>query len=249
MKVSIITAVRNGIETIADAIDSVQAQDYACIEHVLVDGASSDGTAELLLGMRGGNRIVVSEPDSGIYDALNKGMRRSTGDVIGVMHADDLFHGPAVVARVVSAMQRESVDLVYGDLQYVARHDASTVVRYWKSGTFRRAALHRGWMPPHPAVFIRRQLLESVGEYDTSYRIAADYDFLLRILMRRETRCAYLPEVLVRMRVGGVSNRSLPAILRKSREDLRAIRANGAGGVSVLLCKNLRKLPQFLLRA
>jgi glycosyltransferase len=248
VKVSIITAVRNGISTVADALESVQEQDYSDIEHVVMDGASTDGTAELLQARRGQNGIVVSEPDNGIYDALNKGMRLSTGVVIGVLHADDIFHSPMVIASVVSAMQRGSVDLVYGDLHYVRRLDPTRTVRFWRSGEFRREALRFGWMPPHPTVFIRRQVLETVGEYDTSFRIAADYDFLLRVLKRRDVRCAYLPEVLVRMRVGGASNGTLRGILQKSKEDLRAIRRNGVGGVPTLIAKNLRKVPQFVLR-
>lgn len=249
MKVSIITAVRNGIGTIAGALASVQQQEYPDIEHVLVDGASTDGTSDFLLSLSGHNRTVVSEPDLGIYDALNKGMRRSTGEVIGVLHADDFFTSPAVITKVANALLQEHADLVYGDLQYVSRHDPSRVVRFWKSGEFRRTGLCRGWMPPHPTVFMRRRLLELTGEYDSSFRIAADYDFLLRVLMRRDVRCTYLPEVLVSMRLGGASNGTMKGIIRKSREDLRAIRRNGVGGIPTLIAKNVRKLPQFLRRA
>jgi glycosyltransferase len=243
--VSIVTAVFNGVDTVADALDSVAAQHGVEIEHIVIDGRSTDGTSELLRAAEGSLARLVVEPDRGIYDALNKGFALATGDVVGLLHADDVFAHDSVLARIAEVFADPAVDAAYGDLQYVRRDATDRVVREWQSGPFRRERLRWGWMPPHPTVFMRRRVLERVGPFDIGYRIAADYDHLMRLLTDPSVRVAYIPEVLVRMRVGGVSNRSIGNMLQKSREDLRAMRAHGVGGVGTLVAKNLRKLPQF----
>jgi glycosyltransferase len=242
---SIVTAVYNGVDTIAEALDSVQAQRGVAVEHVVLDGGSTDGTSELLRARAPQFGQLVIERDRGIYDALNKGFARAQGDVLGVLHADDLFAHERVLARVAAAFADPGVEAVYGDLQYVRREDPTRVVRHWQSGAFTPAQLRLGWMPPHPTLFLRRSALERAGPFDLSYRIAGDYEFILRLLKDASAGIAYLPEVLVRMRVGGVSNRSLANLWRKSSEDLRALRTHGVGGVATLVAKNLRKLPQF----
>ena len=192
---------------------------------------------------------LVSEPDGGIYDALNKGMARARGDVIGLLHSDDWLATPDVLAMVAQAFDQTSADAVYGDLQYVSAADPDKVLRHWKSGEYSPRLLQRGWMPPHPALFIRRQIYEAYGGYDTSYRIAADYDAILRWFGSGQMQVAYVPHVLVKMRAGGASNRSLANIVRKSREDYRALRSNRVGGLPTLAWKNLRKLGQFRVSA
>jgi len=248
VKISVITAVYNRVGTVAGAVMSVRRQSYAAVEHVVVDGASSDGTAALLNSMadeRAHDMRFLSEPDGGIYDALNKGFALSSGEVIGLMHSDDFFAGDYVLERVMAAFKDPSVDAVYGDLDYVDKDDSSRVVRHWQSGPFHRSRLSWGWMPPHPALFLRRRVIEQWGGYDTSYRIAADYDAILRYFSKEGFRAAYIPRVLVKMRVGGESNRSIGKILLKSGEDYRALKKSGVGGLGVLACKNLVKIGQF----
>lgn len=245
MKISIITAVRNRAGTIAEAVRSLQAQSHADHEHLVMDAVSSDGTLDVLTSLADPRMRVVSEHDGGIYDALNKGMSRSTGEVIGILHSDDVFASPHVLAAVAKAFDADGVDAVYGDLQYVSAHDPARVIRHWTSGAYHPGMLRRGWMPPHPALFIRREVYEMHGGCDTSYKIAADYDAILRWFGWGGIRAAYVPQVLVKMRAGGVSNRSLPNIVRKSREDYRALRTNQIGGIGTLAWKNLSKLGQF----
>lgn len=247
LKISIITAVYNGAATIGDALASVRAQQDAAVEHIVIDGGSTDGTTDLLRAAEPQLARLVVERDRGIYDALNKGFALTIGEVVGLLHADDVFAHQRVLADVTRAFEANpAVDAVYGDLQYVRQDDPSRVVREWKSGAFTPSRLRWGWMPPHPTLFLRRRVLERVGPFDLGYRIAADYEFILRVFKgEAPVRVTYLPEVLVRMRVGGVSNRSLRNMMQKSREDLRAMRAHGVGGIGTLLAKNLSKLPQF----
>jgi glycosyltransferase len=247
-RISIVTVVFNRAATVADALRSVQAQRYDEVEHVVVDGASEDGTLDVIEAHRVPSMRVVSEPDEGIYDALNKGMALATGDVLGLMHSDDAYADGDVLADVARCFEDESVDAVYGDLEYVAAEDPTRVVRFWSAGDFSETRLRRGWMPPHPTLFVRRAVIERLGGYDTSFRIAADYDAILRWFGRGGLRASYLPRVLVRMRLGGVSNASLGHLLRKSREDYRALRRNEVGGAMALLLKNASKLPQFMER-
>lgn len=248
LKISIITAVYNREHTIGQAIDSVARQTHPDLEHLIIDGASTDGTLAAVSRHGHARMQVHSGPDSGIYDALNKGMALAGGEVLGLVHSDDFLAHDRVLAQVARAFADPAVDAVYGDLDYVAAHDAARIVRHWKSGSYHRGKLGWGWMPPHPALFLRRRVIDRHGVYDTSYRIAADYDAILRWFGHGAIRPCYIPEVLVKMRVGGESNRSLSRVLRKSREDYRALRANGIGGAGALIAKNLTKLPQFLRR-
>lgn len=244
-KISIITAVLNRRSTIGSAIRSVQSQTYYNIEHIIQDGGSTDGTLDIIKQTMNSSTSFVSEPDCGIYDAINRGIERASGDIIGLMHSDDVFHNPMVISKVASAFADPKVDLVYGDLEYVSPNNLSKVVRHWVAGEYHPTLLKRGWMPPHPTLYLRRSVFDEYGSYDCSLQIAADYDAILRFLGRANLKIVYIPEVLVKMRLGGESNRSLKRIIRKSLEDLIAIRRNGVGGMMTLLLKNLRKLPQF----
>lgn len=245
MLLSIVTAVYNRADTVADAVQSLRSQDWSDWEHVVQDGGSTDGTLDVLAGHADHRTRLVTGRDSGLYDAINRGLARTTGEVVGLLHSDDLYAAPDILSSVAAAFEDPGVDAVYGDLLYVSRTDTSRVIRTWRSQGFRPALLRRGWMPPHPTLFLRRRVLDRLGAFDTSYRIAADYDAVLRYFGQPGFRAVHLPKTFVHMRVGGESNRSLERILRKSREDYRALRSNRVGGLPTLLAKNASKIGQF----
>jgi len=246
LHISVITAVFNRATTLDEAMRSVGAQTWPNVEHIVIDGGSTDGSLDVLAEHRKNIAQMVSEPDEGLYDALNKGILRATGDVVGFMHADDAYASPQALERVAAAFADPAVGAVYGDLVYVNKDDVSRVVRYWRAGEFRRSRLPHGWMPPHPTFYVRREHYQRLGGFNTRFRIAADYENMLRMLWSGDVNAAYIPEVLVRMRVGGVSNRSLLNILQKSCEDFAALRQNGIAGLKGVLLKNVSKLPQFV---
>lgn len=244
MKISIVTITHNSAKTLQRALNSVQSQTYTDIEHIIIDGASTDGTREQVEAYAKTHTNVkwLSEPDDGIYNALNKGIRMATGDVIGLLHSDDVLKSPDSIEHIATAFTPE-VHLVYGNLQYCR---AGKVVRRWKSNPFRPASLKFGWMPPHPTVYCRREVFEGVGEYDEWFRISADYDMLLRIFKAGYTS-RYIPEVLVIMETGGASNKDTRARLSKTQEDYFVLKKNHVGaGLLTVACKQLRKLRQFL---
>lgn len=181
MKISVITATYNCVNTIDDCLASVQGQSHPDVEHIVVDGASTDGTIAVVESRHDCRGSLVSEPDNGIYDALNKGIARARGDVVGFLHADDLYADTGVLARIAAAFADPAVEAVYGDLVYVRKEDTGKVVRYWRSRPFFRRQLAWGWMPPHPTFYVRRELYQRFGAFDTTYRIAADYDCMLRV--------------------------------------------------------------------
>lgn len=245
MKISVITAVRNGADTLPAMLASLSCQSHADLEHVVQDGASTDATLAVLAQRGLADMRLVSQADGGIYAAINAGIARARGDVIGLLHADDMLAGPDVLAWVAQALADPALDGVYGDLQYVARHNPARVIRHWTAGPYHPAALAHGWMPPHPTLYLRRAVFERLGLYDTSYRIAGDYEAILRYCTRGNLRLGYIARVMVQMRSGGLSNRDIGHILRKSREDYRAIRHHKIGGAGTLLRKNITKISQF----
>jgi glycosyltransferase len=218
------------------------------VESILIDGASTDGTLDVLESYRSNLGKFISEPDKGVYDALNKGISHSTGDVVGFLHADDVFESNDVLSKVADAFRDPRVDAVYGDLVYVKHDDISRVIRYWRAGHFDESLLSYGWMPPHPTFYVRRSVYDRLGVFDTRYRIAADYDTILRFLSVGKISIVYIPDVLVRMRAGGISNRSISTIVCKSFEDLCVLKRNKVGGIMTLLGKNFSKLSQFWRR-
>ena len=246
MKISVVTAVYNRAETLPAMLESLHSQVYPSVQHVVQDGGSTDGTLEVLKVNSAEDMALESTPDGGLYHAINRGIARASGDVVGLLHSDDYLADSGVLASVADALADPSIDGVYGDLDYVAADDTSRVIRRWRSGEYTPDKLKRGWMPPHPTLYLRREVFERWGAYDTDFRIAADYEAMLRWLVRGQIRLAYIPRVLVKMRVGGESNRSLGRILRKSREDYRAMRRHGVGGIGTLAAKNFSKLEQFL---
>lgn len=248
MKISVITATYNCGKTLRTTLESIAAQTHSDIEHLVMDGGSKDGTLDLLRGWTAHALTLESGKDKGIYDALNKGIAKASGEVVGFLHADDVLQDERVLEKIAYVFEDPAVQAVYGDLVYVAQDDLTRVIRTWHSGPFQLRRLRQGWMPPHPTFYARRALYERLGGFDLQYRIAADYDNMLRLLSdgdRRGIKVAYIPEVLVRMRTGGISNRSLRNILQKSREDLRIARSNGVGGLRTIAWKNLSKLGQF----
>ena len=245
LTISVVTATYNRAKTVEQALESVAAQDYPHVEHVIQDGASTDGTRDILNRHASDKVKVASATDGGIYDAINKGIARTTGDVIGLMHSDDFFADETVLTDVAAAFADSTVDGVYGDLDYVAEADTTRIIRRWRSGPYVPAKLKQGWMPPHPTLYLRRRVFDEWGLYDTSFRIAADYDAMLRYLAKGDIKLAYIPKVLVKMRVGGESNKSIKKIIQKSREDYAALQRNGVGGLRSLAIKNLSKVRQF----
>lgn len=249
MKITVITATYNAASTISDCLASVARQTHRHIEHWVIDGGSTDGTQTVVERYREKLSGFVSEPDRGIYDALNKGVIRSSGDVIGFLHSDDVYASDEVLAKIDAAFADPAVEAVYGDLVYVDKHDLSRVIRYWKAGQYDRSRLKRGWMPPHPTFYVRRSVYERLGLFDTTYRIAADYDSVVRFLFTNGIEASYIPEVLVCMRIGGISNGSVKSVALKMAEDLRVIRAHKLGGLPALAMKNLSKAGQLWRRS
>lgn len=248
MKVSVITATYNSSQTIVDTVRSLEGQTYSDIEYIIVDGASKDNTLQVIEQNCSRVSKIISEPDRGIYDALNKGIQAATGDIIGFLHSDDLLAYPQAIADLVNTMQASQSQAVYADLEYVSKDDISKTVRLWTSGEYQKQNLLNGWMPPHPTFYMRRECYQALGVFDLSFRISADYDSLLRYLWVNGVTMSYLPKVLIKMRVGGASNRSLSNIYKKSCEDIRALKNSQVFWPKALLIKNLSKIPQFFRR-
>jgi glycosyltransferase involved in cell wall biosynthesis len=241
---TIITATYNALPTLREAYASLSSQTHTDWEWIVVDGASTDGTVEWLSALADSRVNWKSEKDQGIYDALNKGIARATGEVIGFLHADDLLAGPEVLTQIAARFQDVQIDGIYGDLQYVSVENGR-VIRNWKSSAFTVKKLQYGWMPPHPTCYFKKSVYEEIGTFDTSFRIAADYDFLLRSFASGKFQFAYLPLLITRMRIGGASSK-WQNLVKKSREDMRALRKNGMGfPLFVLLRKVGSKFGQF----
>jgi glycosyltransferase involved in cell wall biosynthesis len=245
VKISVITVVRNAEKTIAEAAESVLAQDHPDFEYVVVDGASTDGTLEVLSGYAGDIDVLVSEEDDGLYNAINKGIGLASGDVVGLVHADDALVGQHVLSLIANTVEESGSEAVYGDLVYVDMQ-SDRVVRRWRSAEFERRRFRFGWMPPHPTLYLRRELFEKLGGYDPAFGSAADYELMLRYLYRHQIDATYIPETLVKMRVGGISNRSIRSRIEANRHDRRAWNANGVQRAWYThYLKPLRKVGQY----
>lgn len=248
MKVSVITACYNSARTIADTIRSVSSQSYRNIEHILVDGGSTDRTLDIIDAQRAFVSKLIPGPDNGIYDALNKGLAASTGDIIAFLHSDDIYANNHVIECVVEESLTHSVDAIYGDVAFVRGDDFDRVIRVYSSGRFRPSRIAWGWMPAHPALFLSKRVFEKFGRFKTDYAIAGDFEFVARIFSAPDFKHRYLPRILVKMRMGGVSTRGWRTTLTLNREVLRACRENGiSSNYLKILSKYPAKALEFLL--
>lgn len=246
MLISIITATFNSAATIVNCITSVNNQTYPNIEHIIVDGASKDNTIEIIKSLP--NRIdkIISEPDKGIYDAMNKGIGLATGDIIGILNSDDLYANDLVLERVARKFEPDFVGCVHADLYYVSKDNVDQVVRHWKTRDYFPGAFKTGWHPAHPTFFVRREVYEKYGLFNLDFRLAADFELMLRLLERDKITSAYLPEPIVRMRLGGATGKNIQNIIKQNIECFKAFKSNGLK-VSPLypLYRLLPKLKQF----
>jgi len=249
MKLSVITVCLNSRATIAEAIASVHRQTHPDIEHIVIDGKSTDGTLDAIAPYRSRIAGLVSESDEGLYFAMNKGIALATGDYIGFLNADDIYVDDRVLSRVAGALDQGRVDSAYGDLVYVDAVDTSRVLRYWKSRPYRNGLVEAGWVPAHPTFFVRAAILKDIGGFDTRYRYQSDFEIMIRLFIDRRISSAYVPEVLVRMRTGGHTNRSLRNIIRGNLEAYSAARRHGiARSPFWILSKLYYRAVTFFLR-
>lgn len=247
MRVSVITATRNSALTVRDAIDSLASQTFKDFEHIVIDGMSSDSTLDAVRhpALAEKQRIVFQEP-SGVYSALNRGLKEAAGDIVFFLHSDDALAGSEVLSRVVDVFEAESVDAVFGDIAFTARDDMSKLVRVWRSRDFEFGSLANGWMPPHTSFFMSRAKYLELGFFNTNYSISADYDAMLRYLRSKEITVKYLGFRVALMREGGASNGGLGKFLAKIREDAAVAKEHGFNPLRLVLSKRLRKIGQLI---
>lgn len=249
MKVSIITVAYNASATIRDTIESILLQDYPHIEHIIIDGASKDNTAEIVRSY--GDRIAhfVSEPDRGMYDGMNKGIKRATGDVVAILNADDIYIDSTVISTIVQHFEQHQVDSVFGDLVYVKHENPDKIVRYYSSASFHPGKFAYGWMPAHPTFVVKRWAFDRYGDFKTDYKIAADYELLIRFLAIHKLSYHYIPQVLVKMRTGGASTANLSSNWILNREIVRGCLENGIQtNMTKVLSKYFVKVFQLVAR-
>jgi glycosyltransferase involved in cell wall biosynthesis len=247
MKVSIITVTYNSAATIAGCIASVNEQTYPDIEHLVIDGASKDNTVDIIRNMPNRVSHLVSEPDKGIYDAMNKGIALATGDVIGILNSDDFYSTPDAIAKIVSVFEKGQVDGVYGDICFVRPENLNKVVRYYSARWFNPSLFRFGFMPPHPSIYIRRRCFQELGYYKADYKIAADYELLIRFLKVNRIKTRYLNFCVVTMRTGGDSTRNLKSNWILNKEIVRACRENGIyTNMLILMFKYVFKISGVL---
>ena len=246
MKVSIVTVCYNSAETIESTILSVLSQNYSNIEYIIIDGVSKDNTLQIVNKYKDKISKIISEPDKGIYDAINKGISLAKGDIVGVLNSDDFYVDETIIASVVKTFETEKCDCTYGDLQYVDRENTSIIKRHWKSGKYYDGLFYNGWMPPHPTFFVKNECYKKFGIFNLRLKSAADYELMLRFLHVHKIKAAYLPKVLVKMRVGGKSNVTLMNRIKANREDRLAWTINNIRPkFYTLIMKPLSKLGQF----
>ena len=244
MKVSIITVSYNSAKTIEETIHSVLNQGYKNIEYIVIDGASSDNTVEIINRYKADIAHVVSEPDKGIYDAMNKGIKIATGNLIGILNSDDVYENSSVISNIINTL--EGNDAVYADLVYVQQNNLNRIKRVWKSGKYKVNSFLYGWMPPHPTFFVKKECYTKYGLYNTNLNSAADYELMLRFIHKNKITVGYYDNVIVKMRLGGVSNATIKNRFKANREDKLAWKINNLKPKSfTFLLKPLRKLKQI----
>lgn len=250
MKISIITVCFNSEKTILDAINSVKSQNYEPIEYIVIDGASKDRTIEIINSNRVGINKLISEPDLGIYDAMNKGINLASGEIIGFLNSDDVYYDSRVLEKIANAFMRDpSLDAVYGDLLMVSPSDLSKVIRYWRPGSYSHGLCLRGWIPPHPTFYVKRSILLRAGGFDLRYKLQSDVDLMMRLFEIIGISSIYLPSIFVNQRFGGATTGNPINILRGNLEAILSFRRNGFGfGFSFVIKKILSRLGQFISR-
>ncbi len=249
MKITIITVCFNSAATIGQTLESVNAQSYKNIEHIIVDGKSTDDTLEIIAKKGTHVSKLLSEKDCGIYDAMNKGISIATGDVIGFLNSDDVFAGVDVVSTIAKTMADLSFDACYGDLVYVEKYDLNKIVRYWKSCKYHSGLFERGWVAAHPTFYARREIYQRYGGFDLNFTLAADFDVILRFLRVKCISSVYIPEVLVRMRLGGASNSGFFSLIRQNIEIAKAFRKYNLNvGLKLFLFRVTTRFLQFIRR-
>jgi glycosyltransferase involved in cell wall biosynthesis len=249
MKVTIITVVYNASCTINDCIDSVLAQSYSDIEYIVVDGASTDNTVDIVKSYGSKVAHFISEKDLGIYDAMNKGIALATGDVVGILNADDMYSDNFVIETVVKKIIANQADALYADLIFVAKNNITKIARYWKSGDYNLEKFLYGWMPPHPTFFVKRKYYEEFGTFRVDFGSAADYELLVRFCYKHKLKVIYLPQIIIKMRLGGISTKSLKSRIAANKYDKRTWVSNGIKAFwFTSYLKPIRKITQFFAR-
>ena len=239
----------NTVETIEDTIQSVLSQKHPLVEHIVIDGASTDGTVDIIKKYKAKITKFVSEPDHGLYDAMNKGIAQSTGDVIGFLNADDVYAEKDILEQVASTFTDSNIDACYADLVYVDQNNLNKIVRYWKSRPYQDGLFEKGWMPAHPTFFIRRSVYEKYGNFDLNYHFQSDFELTMRFLAIHKIRSIYIPRVFVKMRMGGVSNNRLSSIIRGNLEAYRVCKKHGLSVTPLFFIKKIgSRIPQFFMK-
>ena len=248
MKVSIITVCLNSVKTIEDTIRSVLSQDYKNIEYIIVDANSTDGTLEIIGRYDDKIAKIISERDDGIYDAMNKGIKLSTGNIIAILNADDIYGNETVVGQMVKFMLDSNLDAAYGDLAYIDRNNTDQISRFWKPGDYEKGAFSHGWVIPHPTFFCRKEIYEKYGYFNDKFHIAADFELLLRFVEKHQINIGYLPKLIVKMRTGGKAN-VLRGIIRGNCEIVRSFRLNSLHlSPWFFIVKPITKISQLFTR-
>ena len=250
IKITIVTVCYNSVTTIRDTLESVALQSNNNFEHIIVDGGSTDGTVAVIREWKKHPIRLVSEPDKGIYDAMNKGIRLATGDIIGILNSSDLYYDSHVLENVSKVMSNLSIDACYADLIYVDQSNLKKIIRYWKSCFFQKGLFQKGWVPPHPTFFVRRSIYEKYGLFDLNYSLAADFELMARLLERFQIRSVYVPRIFIKMRFGGVSNNSVINIVKQNIEIYQACKKNNIqlSMASFFITKIVSRIKQFCTR-
>jgi len=248
MKISVVTVCFNAEQTIAHTLASISSQSNQDIEHIVVDGGSRDHTVETIKANAGAHIRWISEKDRGIYDAMNKGIKMASGEVIGFLNADDFYPSQEILAKVAKVFEDERVDACYADLCYVSQEDESKVIRYWRSSAIPKDAFVNSWVPAHPTFFVRKSVYDRLGGFDLDFKIAADFELMLRFLGVNKIKSVYVPEVWVHMRLGGETNKSISNIIRQNREIVAALRKHGlaVNMPSFLIKKIISRVQQYV---
>ncbi|MBK7388669.1 MAG: glycosyltransferase [Bacteroidia bacterium] len=251
MKISIITITFNSEKTVEDTIKSVVSQDFPNVEYLIIDGLSKDKTLQVVNKYSAYIDKVVSEKDKGLYDALNKGIKHATGEVIGMLHSDDVYANNQVLSKVAQQFAIDpTLEAVYADLVFVDRENTDKVLRTWKSGAYKEDAFKQGWMPPHPTFFVKKSVYDRLGGFNLDLKLSADYELMLRFIHKEKIKIAYLPEIIVKMRMGGISNTSFFVKLKANMEDKLAWKLNGVKpGWFTTIRKPLKKLSQYFVKS